>query len=81
MTKYSQEGCRKDASFNFKDDKKLLYCKSHKITGMINIKSKKCEYEGCNIINPAFNNKGEIKGKFCFSHKSENMINVVSKKM
>lgn len=43
---------------------------------MIDIKKKKCLYEGCDI-NPSFNYKNEIKGLYCYEHKLENMINVI----
>ena len=33
--------------FNNPGSKKAIYCSSHKKTGMIDIKSKKCEYNGC----------------------------------
>jgi hypothetical protein len=44
---------------------------------MINVKSKRCDYIGCDSI-PVFNIKGG-KGRFCVKHKTDKMIDVKHK--
>ena len=46
---------------------------------MINVKSKKCIYEGCNT-QPSFNMEGETNALYCAIHKKEKMIDIKSKK-
>ena len=45
---------------------------------MINIKSKTCEFEDCEIQS-TFNFEGEVKKRFCLIHKLEGMINIKDK--
>ena len=45
---------------------------------MIDVKSPRCNEEGCNKISPVFNDPTETKGLYCFEHKKENMIDVKS---
>ena len=40
--------CNKDASFNFSNETKRLYCKEHKLDNMIDLKNKKCNKPYCN---------------------------------
>jgi hypothetical protein len=44
---------------------------------MVDIKNKKCEYEGCELI-PGFGIKGGNR-QFCCKHKKDNMINLAMK--
>jgi hypothetical protein len=46
---------------------------------MINVKSKKCIYNGCNIF-PNYNFQGDSKGLYCLTHKKEEMVDVKHKK-
>ena len=55
------------------------FCASHKMDGMIDVKSKRCEHDGCNVMNPSFDLQGG-KGRFCASHKMDGMIDVKSKR-
>ena len=46
---------QKKASFNYKkysniNIRKLIYCKSHKLDNIINIKNKRCKTELCDIF-------------------------------
>jgi len=56
---------------------KTHFCSIHKQPGMVNVKSSKCQFEGCIVI-PSFNVPGETQGIFCSEHKHPNMINVKS---
>ena len=73
-----EEGCKKQASFNFEGLKKRLYCSKHKKKDMIDLKKKTCLQVECNK-EPYFNFLGEIKGIYCAKHKKKDMINVISK--
>ena len=44
MTICKDPDCKKEASFNMEGKKPLLYCVTHKLKGMINVKHKKCEH-------------------------------------
>jgi predicted nucleic acid-binding Zn ribbon protein len=58
---------------------KAIYCVSHKLDGMINVKDKKCENEGCNKQS-MYNYEGQTKAIYCSSHKLYNMVDIRSKK-
>ena len=70
--------CEKEASHNYKNENKRLYCKSHKLTNMVDIKSKKCIK--CNIKIPIFNYINEKIALYCGDCKLENMIDIKNKK-
>ena len=70
-----EKDCKIQPSFNFEDETKALYCSSHKLEGMIDVKHEFCIHEGCNI-RPTFNINGETKALYCSSHKLEGMIDV-----
>ena len=72
-------GCKKRAIYNTPGESKLLYCKYHKIDGMVNVKHKKCKSEGCDKI-PNFNIPGASKGLYCKDHKEAGMENVKNKR-
>jgi hypothetical protein len=55
-----------------------MFCYNHKDIGMVDIKSKMCQYIGCKTQS-IFNFEGQLQGKFCNIHKEENMINVKDK--
>jgi hypothetical protein len=65
-------------NFNYKNEKKPLYCGSCKTSDMINIISKKCIK--CNNKTPYFNYKNEKKALYCRGCKEIDMINIISKK-
>jgi hypothetical protein len=75
--------CKKEASFNFKyytniNIRKNIYCKSHKLTNMVDIKSKKCIK--CNIKIPIFKYKDEKKALYCKGCSTPDMIDIKNKK-
>ena len=72
------EGCKKQPSFNYKGNKKGLYCATHKLNGMVNVISKTCIHEDCITI-PAFNYKGHKNALYCATHKLNEMVNVKDK--
>jgi len=73
-----QAGCTLGASFNFTGLVTGRFCSLHKLEGMEDVKSRRCETKGCDVTCPAFDLPGG-KGRFCLTHKSALMINVRSK--
>ena len=71
--------CNKRPTYNYKDEKKGIYCKEHKKIGMVDIKHKLCIENGCNI-RANFNYEGEKKGLYCKKHSLENMIDITNTK-
>ena len=71
-------GCKIRPTYNLEGESKALYCVSHKLDGMVDIKHKTCIYSGCKI-QPAYNLEGEAKALYCVSHKLDGMVNIVSK--
>jgi hypothetical protein len=47
---------------------------------MVDVRSKRCEHEGCTSLNPRFNVPTERRGRFCSQHKLEGMVDVRSKR-
>jgi hypothetical protein len=70
--------CKKQSCYNFEGNIKAIYCSSHKLYGMIDIKNKTCIYEGCKTM-PVYNFKGETKRLYCVLHKLDGMIDIKSK--
>lgn len=72
------EGCNKRPSCNYKNEKRGLYCKLHKLPDMENVVSTKCAAEGCDKI-PNYNYQNCLNGLYCKTHKLENMFDVKHK--
>jgi hypothetical protein len=53
---------------------KILYCHKHKKEGMIDIKRKRCKFEGCNTF-PCFGYQ-KSRGIYCVKHKKDDMKNI-----
>ena len=51
--------CNKYSSFNYENIKDAIYCDTHKLAGMTNVKSRKCLFIGCKI-RPNFNYINEL---------------------
>ena len=66
-------------SYNKEGESRGLYCKDHKLGEMVDVKHKKCLYEGCQT-RPGYNLKGESKGLYCKEHKLDGMIDILSKR-
>ena len=76
--KCEHEGCNSLSTiFDIKGGKGR-FCSKHKTSEMVNVKSKRCEYKGCNS-GPGFDIKGG-KGRFCILHKISEMVDVKSKR-
>ncbi len=73
------ENCNIYPCFNFEDKKTGIYCFSHKLEGMVNLKFIKCKFEGCNL-SASFNYDNCKNAIYCNIHKLEDMVNVKSKK-
>lgn len=69
-------GCRKRPGYNFPGESTTgKYCSQHKLEGMVDVKHKPCQFEGCSK-RPYFNYQGETHGVLCNEHKQPGMINV-----
>jgi hypothetical protein len=71
--------CKVIPNFNFKDEKKALYCAKHKKNEMVDIKNKKCIYNNC-YAQPLYNYENKTKSLYCASHKLNEMVDVRNKK-
>ncbi len=71
------DGCKKQAYFNLENETKGLYCSTHKLDGMIDVRNKKCR--DCKK-QAYFNFEGETTGLYCSTHKKDDMIDVKNKK-
>jgi uncharacterized protein YxjI len=78
MRTCAQEGCKTHPNFDIKGGKGR-FCIIHKTAEMVNVKSKRCEYEGCDSLSPNFDIKGG-KGRFCGTHKMARMVDVKHKR-
>lgn len=75
MTFCKHSECKKQASYNIYG-LKARWCKTHKMSEMINVANKKCP---CGT-RPSFNFLGETNGICCAECKTPEMVNVVDKK-
>jgi len=67
--------CEKSPNFNSKGAAKGIFCATHKLEGMIDVKHKRCEFRDC-TSHPSCNYVDLHKGKYCSVHKLEGMVNV-----
>jgi len=67
--------CKKESSYGIEGKTKRLYCASHKLDGMVNLKQKNCIHSNCKI-RPSYNLEGETKAIYCLKHKLIGMVNV-----
>lgn len=67
--------CNKGSSFNYEGVVGYRFCSTHKLRGMVNIRTKKkgCEAVGCGK-EPFFNFKTSPRGRFCIDHKLRDMV-------
>ena len=72
------ENCKTRSSYNSPGEKKPLYCATHKLEGMVDVKHKTCIYENCKL-QPSYNSPGEKMRLYCATHKLEGMVNVKHK--
>lgn len=70
--------CNKCPTYNYKGEKIRLYCSSHKLEGMVDIKNKHCENIDCTRL-PVFNYPKTKIPRFCNSHKLTGMVNIKDK--
>ena len=55
-----------------------MYCATHKLEDMMNVKDKTCAHKGCNT-RPNYNLPGQKVAIYCATHKLENMMDVKNK--
>ena len=72
-----KDGCEKHSIYNFEGETKPIYCSTHKLDGMVNVKNKRCL--DCKK-QPYFNFEGETKAIYCNDHKLDGMVNVKDKR-
>ena len=78
MTKCNYSGCKiKNAVYDISGGKGR-FCNEHKEPGMIDVKNKRCEFDGCDV-QPTYDISGG-KGRFCNEHKEPGMIDVKHKR-
>lgn len=67
--------CHKGSSFNYEGVIGYRFCSTHKLDGMVNIRTKKkgCESVGC-LKEPSYNFKTAPRGRFCIDHKLGDMV-------
>jgi predicted nucleic-acid-binding Zn-ribbon protein len=70
--------CKKQPYYNKEGELKALYCSSHKLENMVDVKNKTCIHPDCKK-QPLFNKEGESKRLYCSGHKLENMVDVKNK--
>jgi hypothetical protein len=71
-------GCKTVPHYNQEGKIRGIYCVSHKLDGMIDVKHKNCIYPNCKT-DSHFNFECESKTLYCFTHKLDGMTNIVSK--
>jgi len=71
-------GCKIQPRYNKAGETKALYCNTHKLAGMVDIKNKRCIHEGCKV-QPVYNTAGETKALFCNTHKLAGMVDIKHK--
>ncbi len=71
------DDCIKQCTFGIKGQA-ARFCKAHKLSNMVDVKNKVCEFESC-TTRPTFNIEGTKIGRFCIKHKADEMINVMDK--
>jgi hypothetical protein len=72
------DGCKTQPVYNVEGETTALYCFTHKLEGMVDVKHKKCVHPDCKT-RPHYNIEGETTALYCFTHKLEGMIDVKSK--
>jgi hypothetical protein len=70
-------GCKIVPFFGMFGDK-AAFCRTHKLPGMEDVKTKRCAQTGCKSLNPAFGLAGG-KGTYCSTHKLPGMEDVRNK--
>ena len=70
--------CKVRPNYNIDGETKGLYCVTHKLDGMVDVKHKTCIYPNCKV-RPNYNIDGETKGLYCVTHKLDGMVNVKDK--
>jgi hypothetical protein len=67
------DGCSKQASYG-SEGGKCLYCTTHKLSGHVHLRSRRCAAPGC-TKHPSFGDKGLI-ATFCKDHKPDDYASV-----
>ena len=73
-----EAGCTTRPNYNHTGSKHAVFCGKHKEDGMVDVKSKVCEFDGCKT-RPTYNHTGSKHALFCVKHKEDGMVDVTSK--
>ena len=68
-------GCDKRPVFNAPGVRRGMYCKPHRLDGMIDVANKTCADKGC-LSQPSYNSKDAKTGLYCVKHRLDFMVNV-----
>lgn len=68
-------GCTTFPCYNYSGETSGLFCASHKLDGMINIRTKTCKHSGCKK-SPSF---GTTTPQYCKTHATTEMRNLIAK--
>ena len=71
--------CKIRSNYNYENETIGLYCSSHKLENMVDIKTKRCIELDCKI-QPSYNYEGEMHKLYCATHKKSDMVNINGKK-
>ena len=74
-----ETSCNTRANFNYKNQKKALYCCAHKKNGMVDVKNIMCVYPSC-TTRAQYNFEDKTTGIYCGKHKENGMINIANKR-
>jgi len=73
--KCTHPDCKKQPAFNYEGYNFGVYCATHKLEAMVDVKNKTCTHPDCKI-RPNFNYEGKRIRLYCATHKLEAMVNV-----
>ena len=80
-------GCVTRSTFNHEGQKTALYCKSHALIGMVDIKHPRCQHteeRSDGIVRcttrPNFNHEGQKTALYCKSHALTGMVDIKSRR-
>jgi len=70
-----RDGCKVIPNYNYEGEMKGIYCGTHRLEGMVDVKHTRCISDGCKV-QPYYNYEGKKKGLYCGAHRLEGMVDV-----
>ena len=78
-----QAGCTTHPNFNHEGQKTALYCQPHALTGMVDIKNRRCQHteeRSDGLVRctkqPTFNHEGQKTALYCKAHALTGMVDI-----